>query len=110
MAPNHTPEGQPLIPDADYEKTYPAGATWGWPDFVPIAPNTPILDIVNSDGEIVHSDLTAIIAGPNNWQFPGRPQNSAEPVVASRSANSPSSITTTFWRPRRTRCKPPRPS
>ena len=78
-ASGQTPEGLPLISDFDYEKTYPAGANWGWPDNVPIAPNTPILDMVNSDNEIVHSDLTAIIAGPNNWQFPGRPANSAEP-------------------------------
>ncbi len=57
-----TPTGQPMLDAAAYASTYPAGSKY--PDGKVVPPNTPILAILNSDNEIAHSDLTAIIAGP----------------------------------------------
>lgn len=57
-----TSSGQPELNLAAYNSTYPAGARY--PDGKLIPKNTPILAIVNSDNEIAHNDLTAIIAGP----------------------------------------------
>jgi hypothetical protein len=55
-----TTDGHPLI---DYEKEYPDG--------------TPILNMLDGDGEIVHSDLNAIITGPNLGKIPTRSYPSA---------------------------------
>ncbi|HUA62144.1 MAG TPA: hypothetical protein VML19_25530, partial [Verrucomicrobiae bacterium] len=63
----HTSLGQPTI--SNYDSVYPAGAVWAGPGNVKIAPNTPILAILNSDNEIVHSDLTAIIVGSKAGPF-----------------------------------------
>ncbi|HJY08080.1 MAG TPA: hypothetical protein VJ323_17310, partial [Bryobacteraceae bacterium] len=52
-----TPGGQPII---NYDALYPAGH--------PRA-GTPILKILHN-GEIVHSDLNAVITGPNKGRFP----------------------------------------
>jgi hypothetical protein len=52
-----TPGGQPII---NYDAVYPAGH--------PRA-GTPILKILHN-GEIIHSDLNAIITGPNKGRFP----------------------------------------
>jgi manganese oxidase len=52
-----TPGGQPII---NYEAVYPAGH--------PRA-GTPILEILQGS-EIVHSDLNAVITGPNKGRFP----------------------------------------
>jgi hypothetical protein len=52
----------------DYDKVYPPGSQY--PDGTPIPKNTPILKMLNSDNEIVHSDLTAIITGPKHGCFP----------------------------------------
>ena len=68
--PLKTAQGQPVI---DYNAVYPAGSTY--PDGTSIPANTPILNMLVKlpDGtfNIVHSDLTAIITGPNAGRFPG---------------------------------------
>jgi hypothetical protein len=68
--PLRTASGQPVI---DYNAVYPAGSKY--PDGTPIPANTPILNMwmKQPDGtfKIVHSDLTAIITGPNAGRFPG---------------------------------------
>lgn len=51
-----TPTWQPKI---DYNKVYPGGATYPSGDLIPS--NTPVLKILDSGNNIVHSDLTAII-------------------------------------------------
>ena len=61
-----TTAGQPII---DYNAVYPAGSKYA--DGTPIPPNTPILKMLDSNNNIVHSDLTAIITGPNAGRFPG---------------------------------------
>ncbi|HEX3249157.1 MAG TPA: hypothetical protein VHS05_07000, partial [Pyrinomonadaceae bacterium] len=64
--PLKTPDGQPII---DYNAVYPSGSKY--PDGTPIPPNTPILKMLDANNNIVHSDLTAIITGPNAGRFPG---------------------------------------
>ena len=68
--PMRTADGQPVI---DYNAVYPAGSSY--PDGTPIPANTPILKMLMTmpDGSlnIVHSDLTAIITGPNAGRFEG---------------------------------------
>jgi hypothetical protein len=64
--PLKTPDGQPII---DYNAVYPAGSNY--PDGTPIPPNTPILKMLDAKNKIIHSDLTAIITGPNAGRFPG---------------------------------------
>src|ERR1043165_3256529 len=68
--PLRTADGQPII---DYNAVYPAGSKY--PDATPIPPNTPILNMLVKlpDGTFntIHSDLTAIITGPNAGRFPG---------------------------------------
>ncbi|HEY3580809.1 MAG TPA: hypothetical protein VGK82_09700, partial [Pyrinomonadaceae bacterium] len=68
--PVRTASGQPVI---DYNAVYPAGSKY--PDGTSIPANTPILSMWSKqpDGtfKIVHSDLTAIITGPNAGRFPG---------------------------------------
>ncbi len=51
--PGHTADGHPII---DYGATYPDG--------------TPILKMTDGSGNIVHSDLNAIITGPGAGRFP----------------------------------------
>jgi hypothetical protein len=76
-----TPTGQPKLEAQDYDAVYAPGTTYPGTNIV-IPPNTPIFAIVNSAGEIVHSDLTAIIAGPRTdanhqgWW----PDNTANPL------------------------------
>jgi len=57
--PRMTAGGHPII---DYDAVYPAGH--------PRA-GVPILNMLNSKGQIVHSDLTAIITGPKAGRFHG---------------------------------------
>ena len=64
--PLKTTDGQPII---DYNAVYPGGSTY--PDGTPIPANTPILKMLDANNNIVHSDLTAIITGPNAGRFPG---------------------------------------
>jgi hypothetical protein len=64
--PLKTPDGQPIL---DYNAVYPSGSKY--PDGTPIPPNTPILKMLDANNNIVHSDLTAIITGPNAGRFPG---------------------------------------
>jgi manganese oxidase len=61
-----TTQGQPII---NYSAVYPAGSTY--PDGTSIPANTPILKMLDANNNIVHSDLTAIITGPNAGRFPG---------------------------------------
>jgi hypothetical protein len=61
-----TADGHPKI---DYTKVYPAGATY--PDGTPIPANTPVLNMLDSNLNIVHTDLTAMITGPKAGRFPG---------------------------------------
>ncbi|MBC8031799.1 MAG: hypothetical protein H7Z16_17075 [Pyrinomonadaceae bacterium] len=56
-------------PIIDYTAVYPNGATY--PDGTPIPPNTPILNMLNKDNNIVHSDLTAVITGLKAGRFEG---------------------------------------
>ena len=59
-----TADGHPII---NYNANYPAGATY--PDGTPIPANTPILKMLDSNLNIVHTDLTAMITGPNAGRF-----------------------------------------
>jgi manganese oxidase len=59
-----TTDGHPII---NYNATYAAGATY--PDGTPIPANTPILKMLDSNLNIVHTDLTAMITGPNAGRF-----------------------------------------
>ena len=61
-----TATGQPII---DYTAVYPANSTW--PDGTVIPANTPILNMLDKDGNLVYTDLTAIITGPNAGRFEG---------------------------------------
>ena len=59
-----TPQGQPIL---DYEATYPNAEPW----LSEGKAGDPVLNIVSPAGEIVHSDLYAVIAGPNpDGSFP----------------------------------------
>jgi hypothetical protein len=81
--PVRTADGQPVI---DYNAVYPAGSKY--PDGTPIPADTPILKMLMKlpDGtfNIVHSDLTAIITGPNGGRFEGTtgPNNPEPPCTA----------------------------
>jgi manganese oxidase len=77
--PMKTAGGQPII---DYTAVYPAGSTW--PDGTPIPPNTPILNMLDSNNNLVHTDLTAIITGPKAGRFEGTtgPTNPEPPCNA----------------------------
>jgi hypothetical protein len=67
--PIRTPQGQPVI---DYNAKYP--------DSTMRPAGTPILKMLDANLNIVHSDLTAIITGPNAGRFPGTTGiNKAEP-------------------------------
>ena len=85
--PLKTPDGQPII---DYNAVYPSGSTY--PDGTPIPPNTPVLKMLDANNNIMHSDLTAIITGPNAGRFPGTTGvNNPEPPC--NSANNGSGAT-----------------
>ncbi|GAB4273885.1 MAG: multicopper oxidase [Candidatus Promineifilaceae bacterium] len=53
-----TPAGQPIL---DYDAVYPPGHRFA---------GTPIFKMLNDNNEIIHSDLSAIITGPNRGEFP----------------------------------------
>jgi hypothetical protein len=59
-----TADKHPII---NYNATYPAGSTY--PDGSLIPPNTPILSMLDSNLNIVHTDLTAMITGPKYGRF-----------------------------------------
>ena len=64
--PIKTTDGQPVI---DYNAVYPAGSTWT--DGTPIPADTPILKMLDKNDNLVYTDLTAIITGPNAGRFEG---------------------------------------
>jgi hypothetical protein len=85
--PMRTADGQPIL---DYNAVYPASSTY--PDGTPIPANTPILKMLDTKNNLVHSDLTAIITGPNAGRFPGTTgENNPEPPC--NSANNGSGAT-----------------
>jgi hypothetical protein len=57
-APGHTCLDQPII---DYEATYPTGSPWHEEGKAGL----PIVNMLTTSGELVHSDINAIIAGPD---------------------------------------------
>ncbi len=77
--PIKTAGGQPVI---DYTAVYPNGATWE--DGTPIPPNTPILNMLDKNNNLVYTDLTAIITGPKAGRFEGTtgPNNPEPPCNA----------------------------
>lgn len=56
-------------PIINYKAVYPDGSTHS--DGSKIPSNTPILKMLDADNNLVASDLTAIITGPNHGRFPG---------------------------------------
>jgi hypothetical protein len=73
------PGGQPII---DYEALYPNNAPWTTEGKA----NLPIINMLTATGELVHSDINAIIVGPNaDGSFP----NSTYPLESTGSANNP---------------------
>ncbi len=61
-----TADGHPIV---NYNAVYPAGSTY--PDGTSIPANTPILKMKDSGGNIVYTDLTAVITGPGAGRFTG---------------------------------------
>src|ERR1700687_3914980 len=61
-----TADGHPIV---DYTAVYPAGSKY--PDGTPIPANTPVLNMLDKNLNIVHTDLTAMITGPKAGRFPG---------------------------------------
>src|SRR5215471_817323 len=59
-----------LQPVVNYQAAYPPGAKY--PSGGNIPPGTPILAMLDKNNNIVHSDLTAIITGPNAGRFPDK--------------------------------------
>ena len=59
-----TADGHPIV---KYDATYPAGSTY--PDGTPIPADTPILNMLDKNLNIVHTDLTALITGPKAGRF-----------------------------------------
>ncbi len=59
-----TADGHPII---KYGQVYPAGATY--PDGTAIPANTPILKMLDDNLNIMHTDLTAMITGPDAGRF-----------------------------------------
>lgn len=66
-AKTHTADDRPLI---DYGAKYPTGTECG----AHFLPGTPVLKMLNDQNQIVYTDLTAIITGPNAGLLP--PDNS----------------------------------
>jgi hypothetical protein len=85
--PLKTPDGQPIL---NYNAVYPTGSKY--PDGTTIPPNTPILKMLDANNNIVHSDLTAIITGPNAGRFPGS-TGVSNPEPPCNSANNGSGAT-----------------
>jgi manganese oxidase len=81
--PMRTADRQPII---DYNAVYPANSKY--PDGTPIPPNTPILKMLDSNLNIVHSDLTAIITGPNAGRFPGSNNDPNAPEKPCNASNN----------------------
>jgi hypothetical protein len=73
----HTKDGQPLV---NYAARYPTGD--------PRA-GQPVLNMLDGTNHIVHSDLTAIITGPNAGRFPGATGNPNTPDPACNAENAP---------------------
>lgn len=87
-----TADGHPII---DYTKVYPAGSTY--PDGTPIPANTPILNMLDKNLNIVHTDLTAMITGPKAGRFPGTTGvNIPEPNCNAASPIPPAGINPLF--------------
>ena len=82
--PIKTAGGQPVL---DYNAVYPAGSTW--PDGTSIPADTPILKMLDKDGNLVYTDLTAIITGPNAGRFEGTtgPNNPEPPCNAANNGS-----------------------
>ena len=84
----HSVDSHPLI---DYTAVYPATRL----DGTPVSPDLvgkPILRMVDSNNNIVHADLTAMITGPNAGRFPGDNGNPNKPDPAC----SPGSLNAVF--------------
>ncbi len=62
----HTPDHHPLV---HYDAVYPAGSKWS--DGTPIPNGTPILKMLDAGNNLVYSDLTAMITGPDAGRFAG---------------------------------------
>jgi len=60
----NTPDGHPII---NYNAVYPMGSTY--PDGTAIPADTPILNMLDKNLNIVHTDLTAMITGPKHGRF-----------------------------------------
>ena len=62
-----TPDGQPIL---NYDAVYPTDP--GTPGFDAARAGMPIVRVLDAAGNIVHSDLNAVIAGPANagWKIP----------------------------------------
>lgn len=59
-----TVDGHPIV---KYDAVYPPGSTY--PDGTPIPADTPILNMLDKNLNIVHTDLTALITGPKAGRF-----------------------------------------
>lgn len=59
-------DNHPII---NYDAVYPDGSTRA--DGTKIPSKTPILKMLDADNNLVSSDLTALITGPNHGRFPG---------------------------------------
>jgi manganese oxidase len=87
-----TAQGHPII---KYDAVYPAGAKY--PDGSLIPGNTPILKMLDSNFNIVHTDLTAMITGPKAGRFPGTTgPNNPEPDCKAGSPIPPAGIDPLF--------------
>ena len=82
--PKKTAAGQPIL---NYDAVYPAGH--------PRA-GQPIVKMLDANNNIVHTDLNAVITGPNKGRFRQAPISPTQwnPIANSRFASLPSSITT----------------
>ncbi|MDQ2922316.1 MAG: hypothetical protein M3R52_12005, partial [Acidobacteriota bacterium] len=87
-----TADGHPKI---DYAAVYPAGSKY--PDGTSIPANTPILNMLDKNLNIVHTDLTAMITGPKAGRFPGTTGvNNPEPNCDAGAAIPPAGINPLF--------------
>jgi len=87
-----TADGHPII---DYGAVYPVGAKY--PDGSLIPANTPVLSMLDKGGNIIHTDLTAMITGPNAGRFPGTTGvNNPEPNCGASDAVPPPGIDPLF--------------
>jgi hypothetical protein len=82
--PIKTANGQPVI---NYSAVYPPGSTWD--DGTPIPVDTPILKMLDSKDNLVYTDLTAIITGPDAGRFSGTtgPNNPEPPCNAANNGS-----------------------